>query len=261
MSLFKLSHFSFLVILLCFQSCISYESLVNYEQEEELPFNLSEPIKNFKELTIQAHDVLDIKVHSQDVATAMPFNLSGSESLMIGDPDLYQLQGYLVNPNGTIDFPVLGTMLVAGMTKEEIKTSLLKKLRLYIKDPVINIRLLNFKVTVSGEVHRPGSFQIYNDRVTLSEIITMAGDLTPYADRSRIIVVRENNGKRKFKKIDMGSSDIFVSKYYYMKQNDLIYIKPLEEKRGAVADNSNKILPFVSAAVSIAALLLSVGRR
>jgi len=89
----------------------------------------------------------------------------------------------------------------------------------------------------------------------------MAGDLTPYADRSRIIVVRENNGKRKFKKIDMGSSDIFVSKYYYMKQNDLIYIKPLEEKRGAVADNSNKILPFVSAAVSIAALLLSVGRR
>lgn len=248
----------FLGFLVLFQSCISYESLVNYEQGKELPYDVSEKIRNTKDITIQANDVLSIKVHGQDIATAAPFNLtSADDNSLVADASLYQLQGYLVNQNGEIDFPILGTINVKGMTMGSIKELLLKRLENHLKSPVVNVRIINFKVTVSGEVNEPNSFQIYNDRITLSEVITMAGDLTPYADRTNILVVREKDGMRSYGKVDMSASDFFTSKYYYLHQNDFIYVKPLEAKRGAVADNSNKILPFVSAIVSIAALLIS----
>jgi len=260
-----MSFYSFRVILFCgvlifFQSCISYEKLVNFEKEGSgLPFDVPENITNAEELTIQANDVLSIIIYGQDQATAAPFNISTSADLsQQNDPNLYQLQGYLVNQNGEIDFPILGKLNVKGMTKENIKALLIGKIKKYLKNPVVNVRLLNFRVTVSGEVNFPGSFNIYNDRITVAEVLTMAGDLTPYADRTHVMVVREKDGKRTYSKMDMSSNQFFKSKYYYLKQNDHIYVRPIEEKRGAVADNSNKILPFVSAVVSIAALLISV---
>ena len=245
--------------LFLFQSCISHESLMNYHEGTVFPINQPIPIVNPKDIRVQINDVLDIKVHSQDIVTAAPFNLIPAGGInQINDPNLYQLQGYLVDEAGTIDFPVLGKLTVVGQTKQEVKTLLLGKLAAYLKNPVVNIRFLNFKITVSGEVNLPGSFQIYNERVTLSEIVTMAGDLTPYADRSKILIVREVGGNRTFGKVNMSSSDFFNSEYYFLQQNDFIYIEPLEAKRGAVRDNSNKVLPFVSAIVSIAALLISV---
>ncbi len=250
----------FLGVLMLFQSCIPYEKLVNFEKEGTgLPFDVPENITNAEELTIQAYDVLSIIIHGQDVETAAPFNLSTQEDLsQQNDPNLYQLQGYLVNRNGEIDLPILGKLSVKSMTKEEVKSLLLGKLKKYLKNPVVNVRLLNFRVTVSGEVNFPGTFNIYNDRITLAEILTMAGDLTPYADRTHVMVEREKDGKRTYSKVDISSNQFFKSKYFYLKQNDFIYVRPIEEKRGAVADNSNKILPFVSAFVSIAALLISV---
>lgn len=240
------------------QSCISHESLMNYHTGEQLTINQPIPITNPKNIHIQVNDVLDIKVHSQDLVTAAPFNLipsSGSNNF--NNPNLYQLQGYLVDENGSIDFPVLGKVTVIGLTKEETKTLLVDSLKVYLKNPVVNIRFLNFKITVSGEVFQPGAFQIYNERITLSEVITMAGDLTPYADRKNILIVREIDNKRTFGRVDMSASNFFASEYYFLQQNDFIYIEPVAAKRGAVNDNSNKILPFVSAVVSIAALLIS----
>ena len=244
-------------ILLLFQSCISHESLMNYHAGSELPINQPIPITNPKNIRIQVNDVLDIKVHSQDILTAAPFNLIPSGTSNLNDPNLYQLQGYLVDEKGIIDFPVLGELAIAGKTKEEMKKMLLEKLQVYLKSPVVNIRFLNFKITVSGEINLPGTFQVYNERVTLSEIITTAGDMTPYADRTQILIVREVEGNRTFGRVDMSASDFFRSDYYYLQQNDFIYVEPLEAKRGAVRDNSNKVLPFVSAFVSIAALLIS----
>ena len=113
-------------------------------------------------------------------------------------------------------------------------------------------------MTVSGEVNRPGTFNIYNDRITVAEIMTMAGDLTPYADRAHILLTREKDGKRTYTKLDISSNQFFQSKNYYLRQNDFIYVRPIEEKRGAVVDNSNKTLPFITAFVSVAALLISI---
>jgi polysaccharide export outer membrane protein len=242
-----------------FSGCISHESLINYGDRNKLPLDEATPIINPRTIIIQPSDVLDIKVHSQDILTAAPFNLNppGSNTVM-ANPELNELSGYLVDGDGYINFPVLGKISLLGMTIKEAKAYLLGKLEEYLKEPVINIRYLNFKVTVSGEINRPGSFTVYNERITLPEVITKAGDFTPYANRRSIFIIREENGKRIFAEIDMGTPDFFASQYYFLKQNDLVYVEPLEAKRGAVRDNSNKVLPFVSAFVSIAALLISV---
>jgi len=245
-------------VLLSFQSCISHESLVSYRDGGQFTFHQPIPIQNSKILKIQSNDVLDIKVHSQDIVTAVPFNLiPASTNSFINDPNLLQLNGYLVDINGFIDFPVLGKINIKGLSIEETKEKLLSRLREYLKDPVVNVRFLNFKITVAGEVNRPGAFPIYNERISLPEVLSMAGDLTPYANRDSILIVREYEGERTYATVSMSSNKLFESNYYYLQQNDYIYIEPIEAKRGAVSDRSNKVLPFVSAVVSVAALLIS----
>ena len=248
------------IILLSLQSCISHESLISYKNEGSFLFNNPQLIKNDKIILIQTNDVLDIKVHSRDILTAAPFNLipPTNASTLLSDPNLLQLSGYLVDKGGFIDFPVLGKLHIQGLSTDEAKEKIIGKLKDYLKNPVVNIRFLNFKVTVAGEVNRPGSFTIYNDRISLPEILSMAGDLTPYANRESILIVREFNGNRTYASVSMNSNKIFESDYYFLQQNDYIYIEPIEAKRGAVLDKSDKVLPFVSAIVSVAALLISV---
>lgn len=242
-------------------SCISYESLVSYNEGEVINHNDSHTILNPRKITIQEGDVLEIKVHSRDLLTSAPFNLIPiGTGAVINNPNLYQLNGYLVSAEGLIDFPILGPLYVKGLSIEEAKMSILKELDEYLVDPVVNIRYINFKVTVSGEVNLPQSFTIYDQRITLPEAITMAGDFTSYANRRSILIVRETNDKRKFARVNMASSKFFDSEFYYLQQNDLIYVEPLEGKQGAVRDNSTKILPFVSAGVSILALIISAAK-
>lgn len=244
--------------LLVLQSCISYESMVNYKQGDAFDYNAPMPITNQKKVQIQANDVLDIKVHSHDLITASPFNLvTNNLRPTASDPSQLQLNGYLVDSEGHIDFPVIGKWNVQGLTVQEAREDLLEKLSYYLKNPVVNIRFLNFKITIAGEVNRPGTFTVYSERISMPELIAMAGGMTPYANRDSILIVREENHQRSYGSVSMATNQFFESEYYYLQQNDYIYIEPTEAKRGAVNDNSNKVLPFVSAVVSIAALLIS----
>lgn len=253
----KLYYIILFGVFVCLTSCIPHANLVNYQVLESKMAQTS-PIQNAKIIRIQSGDVLEIKVHSQDIKTAAPFNLNSQiDNSFINDAELYQLNGYLVDKKGSIDFPILGNLPLGGMSVEEAKKFLLDQLQTYLKDPVVNIRFLNFRVTISGEVNAPGTFTIYNERITLPEVITLAGDLTSYANRRNILIVREIDSKRTFTRVDLQRPNFFTSDYYYLQQNDFIYVEPSEDKRGAVLDNSNKVLPFVSAFVSIAALLIS----
>jgi len=258
MTINKLTLLLLLGVLLGFQSCISHESLVSFKDGGQFEFNQPMSIQNQNTIRIQPNDVLDIKVHSQDILTAAPFNLMpANASSIISDPNLLQLNGYLVDMNGFIDFPVLGRVNIKGLCVGEAKEKILNGLTEYLNTPVVNIRFLNFRVTVAGEVNRPGSFTVYNDRISLLEVLAMAGDLTPYANRDSILIVREYEGTRTYTSVNMSSNKLFESEYYFLQQNDYIYIEPIEAKRGAVADKSNKVLPFVSAVVAVAALLIS----
>jgi polysaccharide export outer membrane protein len=139
-----------------------------------------------------------------------------------------RMLGYLVDQEGDIDFPILGKIKARGMTRnqlrEHIKTLLIDGG--YLRDPIITINFLNFKVSVQGEVNQPGSFYISGERITLLEALSMAGDLTIYGRRDRVVVIREANGERAMLNHDLTSTELFTSPYYYLQQNDIVYVEP-----------------------------------
>ncbi|MBK8501594.1 MAG: polysaccharide biosynthesis/export family protein [Saprospiraceae bacterium] len=175
-----------------------------------------------------------------------------------GNLESLQLNGYLVDPKGDIDFPILGSINLNGLTTVEAKESIAKLLTSYLRDPVVNIRFLNFKITVSGEVANPGTFTVVNERITLPEAISRAGDLTNYADRRNILIIREIDGVRTFNRINLQSSSIFDSDYYYLRQNDLVYIEPLKAKTGAIGDQTNETASFVVGSATLIAVIVSI---
>ncbi len=245
------------ILLYSTSSCVSHKRLVNYR--EDFPESTRIAITKQPDIRIQANDVLGIKIFSSDIELAVPFNINSElQSASLVSLETIQLSGYLVNQEGKIDFPVLGTLKLEGLSITQAKDSLVEKLKQYIKDPVVNLRLLNFRVTVSGEVRNPGAFNILNERISLLDALALAGDLTDYADRKSILLVREKDGIRSLNQIDLQSAAFFQSEYYYLMQNDLIYVKPIQAKAGSVQDQSSKMVPILSAAATLAAVLIAL---
>ncbi len=238
-------------------SCVSHKSLLNYRIN--FPTDEQNQISNAPKITLQPNDVVSIKVYAVDPEAAKPFNLlATSENSNTYNTDLVQLNGYLIDGYGAIDFPIIGKIMLQNLTTEEAKKLILTALEPHLVDPVVNIRLLNFKVTVSGEVLRPGTFNIFNERISLPEALSLAGDLTDYADRSSVLIVRESGGKRTFHRVNLLSADLFQSEFYYLHQNDLVYIEPVKAKTGAVRDQTSKTIPFVTAAATLIAVLIGI---
>ncbi len=245
------------MLLTAVTSCVSYKQLVNYQ--DNFPAKTQTDVTNKPDIRIQPNDVLGIKVFSYETELAAPFNLNSDQlNSNLISIEAIQLNGYLVNQKGEIDFPVLGTLKWQGLSISEAKESLLTKLKQHLKDPVVNLRLLNFRVTVSGEVRNPGAFNILNERISLLDALALAGDLTDYADRGDVLLVRENNGVQSLNKINLQSAKFFQSELYYLKQNDLIYVKPIKAKAGAVQDQTSKTVPIVTAVATIAAVLIAL---
>ncbi len=249
--------------LLFFSSCVSHKELVNFN-EANLPEGQPEQIINAMNITIQPEDLLRITVHSLDPLAAAPFNLeegNNNNRMAGGNQGTQQLElftGYFVDQEGFIDFPVLGRIPVEGKTLEETKNDLINRLQTYLKDPVVNIRYLNFKVTVLGEVNVPGTLRLTNKRVTLLEAIGMAGDLTDYAQRNNVLVIREQDGSRTYERLNLQSDEIFTSPYFYLQQNDVIYVEPLRARVATVADPAQRIISYGSAALSLITLVIAL---
>lgn len=216
--------------------------------------------KNY-EVIIHKDDLLAIIVNSKDPELALPFNMP-LISYQIGSQNVGQqrLVGYLVNQDGNIDFPILGEIHVEGLTRMQV-TELIKKRLIseeLIKDPIVTVQFLNFKVSVIGEVGRPGTFDISGDRITLLEALSMAGDLTIYGRRDRVAVIREKDGKRSILYHDLRSSDIFQSPCYYLQQNDIVYVEPNKAKTGQSRINSNNSVGVWLSGVSVLASITSL---
>lgn len=216
------------------------------------------------EVIIHEDDLLAIMVNSKDPELALPFNMPMA-SFQLGNQYTQQrILGYLVDKNGYIDFPILGRMKVAGLSRLDatnmIKNRLIKED--LIKDPIVTIQFLNFKISVMGEVNHPGTFTISGDRVTLLEALSMAGDLTIYGKRDRVAVIREANGKRTTLFHDLRSADIFQSPCYYLQQNDIVYVEPNKARAGQSAINQNTSvsvwLSAISILTSMAALIVNI---
>ena len=220
-----------------------------------------EAIDKSYEVIIHKDDLLAIIVNSKDPELALPFNMP-LVSYQIGGQNVskQRLVGYLVNQDGNIDFPILGEIHVEGLTRMQV-TELIKKRLIeeeLIKDPIVTVQFLNFKVSVIGEVGRPGTFDISGDRITLLEALSMAGDLTIYGRRDRVAVIREKDGKRSILYHDLRSSDIFQSPCYYLQQNDIVYVEPNNAKTGQSRINSNNSVGVWLSGVSVLASITSL---
>ena len=249
---------------------VSYEELVNF-QELEVGQGRVESIDNALELKIQPRDLLRIQVQSFDPAASAPFNegataaadgtVSGGNNGNIGqatNQNIQLFQGYLVDEDGYVDIPLLGRIKAAGQTIESLQFLVRGKLEAYIREPVVSVRYLNFKVTVLGEVTQPGVLPLPNSRITLLEAIGLAGDLTDYADRTSVLVIREENGERSYQRLNLRSDEIFSSEYYYLKQNDVIYVEPIRARTATVSDPAQRFLTYLTTALSVVGITIAL---
>lgn len=246
-------------VVLC-TSCASSKKVVYLQDVESLN---QQDIKQRYEVYIHNDDLLAIMVNSKNPELALPFNMPmvsyqlGGSSVNFGGQGVL---GYLVDINGDIDFPILGKLHVVGMTRMQL-TNLIKQRLIdedLIKDPIVTVQFLNYKVAVMGEVNRPGSFNVSGDRITLLEALSMAGDLTIYGRRDRVAVIRENDGRRTILYHDLRSSDIFNSPCYYLQQNDIVYVEPNKAKAEQTDLNQNKSLSVWFSAVTVLVSIVSL---
>jgi polysaccharide biosynthesis/export protein len=215
-----------LLLTLLFNSCATKKEIVYfYEGKESL--NGEEILLDY-EPKIEKNDVLRINVSSSSINEEIvkPFQMKTVGSQSGGGSQNLSLSGYLVSPEGTINFPVLGEIEVEGLTRTQIQQKLEKEIQVYVKEPIVDVRIVNFSVTVLGEVGSPGRIQITEGRVSMPELIAMAGDITYDGKRENITVIREENGVKKIGVVDMTKTDIFSSPYFYLKQNDIVYVEP-----------------------------------
>lgn len=209
------------------------------------------------EPTIQPDDLLSIIVSAETPEVTVPFNLPAIQGNYEVGNNQSGIKTYLVDNAGYIDFPVIGRVKLAGLTRTEAKGKINTALSEFIKDPSVNLRILNYKISVLGEVMQPGTFTISSERMTILEGLSMAGDLTIYGVRKNILLIRENNGVKSFHRIDLTKADFIDSPQYYLQQNDQIVVEPNKTRinGSAYGQNLTFILSAASLALTIAVLL------
>lgn len=231
-------------------SCNSYKKVLYFNDLDKSTMH-KEAIKNYVPLSIQTEDILEISVSSLSPEASAIFSFSSSNAkngVNVGSQ-------YLVDHTGEINFPMLGSLKVSGFTTAELREQLRNKLLTYLKEPIVNIRIINFKVSVIGDVVNPGVYNVVNEKITIPEVLSMAGDLQLSAKRNNVLLVREQDGNRQFIPIDL-TKNIFQSPYYYLKNNDLIYVQPDRSKVGATSRTFN----IVASSISITAIIIQMLR-
>lgn len=251
-----------LVSLALLSSCNTSKEIIYFQ---DVAVNRPEAIEATRDITVQPKDQISILVSSKDPQLAALFNLTriqnraGMSELQSGSNN-GEISGYTLDDKGNIDFPVLGELHVAGMTKSRIAALVKKRLmeENLVNDPVVTVEFMNLYFSVLGEVKTPGKYSITKDQITLLEAISMAGDLTIYGKRDAIFVIREENGERVTHWTDIRSKEFFTSPIYYLKQNDVVYVQPNKVRAGQSTLNENSV-KSVSMWISIASFLTSLG--
>jgi polysaccharide export outer membrane protein len=250
---------SFFLVLFLF-SCASKKDLVYYQDIDAIA---AAGKSTSYEIKIQPDDLLMIIVSAEDPEIAAPFNLKSISIQSPGKLDAVTgqqtMQLYLTDANGFIEFPVLGKLKVSGMSRSEVLQMLQQKIGVYIKNPIINLRVMNFKVSVQGEVNLPGTYPVASDRITLIEALTMAKDLTIYGKRNNILVIREIDGVKSYNRVDITKSDFIHSPFYYLAQNDVVYVEPNKNKinGAAIGPNTGVIISISSLLITLITLLIT----
>lgn len=232
-------------------SCVSRKEMVYFQEIDQL--KKSEISRAGNNLEIRPDDLLTVRVSAPEQEAAIPFNLTKT----IQNPDVIrgdvEPETYMVSDKGTIEFPVLGTIEVAGLTTFEVAEKIKLMITEYVRDPIVNVRVLNFQISVLGEVAKPGTFDIEDDHISLSKALAMAGDLTIFGKRENILVMGETEGEKTYAYLDLTDANVVNSPHYYLRQNDVVYVEPKATKRQTAGSTG-----LASTYISIASVLASI---
>lgn len=257
-------------ILLLSASCMTPQKTIYFQENTPLdPHVQVENIEKRKEITILPDDIIAINISTISTITAnaqglgdptMVFNQGGTvfnagASLGGQGGSGGENKGYLVDANGFIDYPVLGKLKVSGLTLRELKEVMAKRLTDFLKEPVVEARIINYKITVLGEVNTPGTIIAPNHKISVVDAIALAGDMPITGRKDNVLIIRETEGRREYARLNLNSRNVFNSPYYYLKQNDKIYVEPARVRRQESNDFLRFYLPtftsFLSTAVAI----------
>lgn len=256
-----------LLIIFFYSSCADQKPYIYFQNTANQPDTIS-VVKAYVP-RIEQGDILSISVSSLSPAASSFFNPFSGGSLSKDGDSANPLSGtstdqgastspsYLVDVNGNIQFPLIGATYVKGLTSVEAMNEIKDKLKTYLKEPSVNVRFLNYKISVTGEVAKPAVYVIPNEMITLPEALTMAGDLTVTGNRSDILIIRDDNGKKVFGHVNLNTREVYNSPYYYLHNNDLVYVKPNK----IIAQQTDRSFQYVTAGVSILSLLIIIFKK
>lgn len=255
----KTSIVPFLMLVLLISSCAKRN--LTYFSDIEPNSNYSTPINAVSDVKIKPHDRLKITVNSSSNESNLLFNRGRVTENVEGVNTLDNRQEstdqniYLVNQEGMIDFPILGQIKLGGLTLQEGVEELKFLLKSQVKEPSVNMMITNFKVTVIGEVNKPSSFIIGSDRINIFDALGLAGDLTLYGKRENVLLMRDENGVRNAYRVNLNSKEVLNSPYYYLEQNDVIYVETDSQKE-LDAKNNSTLITVLSVASSVVVAII-----
>jgi len=251
----------FILLLSClylFSSCRSAKQLTLFQKVSASdPDTISVPESKYT--IIQSGDILSITVNSLSAPASTFFNpyvRSTATSTGVTTLAAQEAPGYLVDENGNIELPLIGDLKLAGLSTLGAKALIKDSLTKYLKEPTVTLRVVNYRITLLGEVAKPSVYTVPNERVTLPELISLGGDFTTFGRRDNVLIIRDNNGKKEFGHVNMNTRDIYKSPYYYLRSNDLVYVEPAKSK-GIQNSTFFRIFPIVASVITLAIALFT----
>lgn len=258
-----------LLLLAGLQSCKSYKNVPYFKNVSDSAFMYRKGIdlsaEPYKDILIQSDDILQVTVITLDASSSMSGNNNQME--MIQDPLAAaspltnsankNIAGYLVDKEGNIELPMAGKVKVQGLSTSGAKEAIRQKVTQYYKEPVVNVRLANFKVTVLGEVMRPGSYLVASEKATVLDALGLAGDMTIYGKRENVMLVRRDGDKQKMIRFNLNSTDMIQSPYYYLRQGDVVYVEPGKGKAAATDVSMVRTYGIIASTLSLLVIIAS----
>lgn len=250
------------LMFIALQSCVSSKKVTYFQDISDTTHGSQIPSFAFKEPVIQSDDILSISIQTIDPQTALITNqLSGvmpSVGTSSASPIGQQvITGFLVDKEGLVELSMIGKVKLGGLTTFQARDLIREKAAVYFKDATVNVRFANFKITILGEVAKPATYTLPNEKVSLLDALGLAGDLTIYGKRKNVLLIRDNDGKKEFERFDLNSSDIFKSPYFYLKQNDVIYVEPTKAKVASLNVARTQNIALIGTALSVLIVLFS----
>lgn len=252
------------VMVMLLGSCRSYKDVPYFKNADSVSLAASRMLYDAK---IMPKDMLTITVITTNPEASAPFNLSVSQTIGTSgnlSTSVGSLQGYLVDNEGNINFPIIGRLHVQGLTKTQCEDLILQKVKPYLADtekPIVTVRMASYRVTVMGEVAKPGVVPVSTEKMSVLEAIATAGDLTIYGKRENVMLIRENaQGEKSIHRLNLNDANLINSPYYYLQQNDIVYVEPnkVKAQNSSIGQSTTIWFSFMSVAISIASLIVNI---